>query len=325
MMFFKNIELLWLLALIVPMLFLLKQKATNFNKIFSADVIERIQLNNRGFSKRVKAWLLIFAITCIIIAMARPVINNGEVEVKSSFINMVVAMDMSKSMFANDIYPNRFDFAKLKFFTMLEHLKNSKVALVGFSSQTFLISPLTQDFHSLSYLAKNLDLDNITLKGTDILSTLQSANEMFENEQKKIVLLFTDGSDQTDFSEELAYAKAHNIYIYIYNIGTKKGGVIKDKNGVLKDKSSGNIVIVRLNEKIKQLALQSGGAYMQYSLNKDDIKMLADTIQNKFKAKNEDITTIKDIRELFYYPLTLAIIFFSMALFSIPRNNNIQQ
>ncbi|NOZ91533.1 MAG: VWA domain-containing protein [Epsilonproteobacteria bacterium] len=317
-MIFHDIYYLWLLLLLPPLVMLIKVKGDEFGGVFNRAVLQKIQLKNRTISKKTRSIFLLVAITLSIIALARPQINNGEIKVKSSFINVVTAIDMSKSMFANDVYPNRFEFAKQKFFESLKYFKNAKVALIGFSTQTFLISPLTQDFHSLKFLAKNLSLDYLSLKGTDILATLESANNLFGDEKKKILLMFTDGGDQSDFSKEIAYAKSHNISVYIYNIGTTKGGVIKDKNGVLKDKN-GDIVVVKRNDKIKELAIQSGGAFMKYSLAKDDIKLLVDTIASKYKAEDEESSTIQDREELFYYPLALAIIFYMMALFSLPR------
>jgi len=254
----------------------------------------------------------------MIIALSRPIIKQGEITVKSSFINMIVGIDMSKSMFANDIYPNRFEFSKMKFYDMLPLVNNMKIALLGFSSQTFLISPLTEDFHSLRYLSENLNMENITLKGTSIITTLKSANEMFDSEDKKIVLLFTDGGDSDNLEEEIAYAKQNNIVVYIYNIGTQKGGIIEDKNGILKDEK-GDIVVVKLNKDIKKLAIETGGGYMEYSLKKDDIKLLVDSIQNKFKPKDESDSTIEDSKEIFLLPLIISLVLFFISIFSIPR------
>jgi len=318
MMTLHNSEFLWLLLLLLPLLYIMKKNGSELGSIFSKEVLEKVQLKNQSFSKKVRNSLLLLAMALSIVALARPQLDNGEIKVKSSFINVVTAIDMSKSMFANDVYPSRFDFAKKKFFDALAYFKNTKIALIGFSSQTFLISPLTEDFHSLKFLGKNLSLDHLTLKGTDILATLKSANNLFGEEKKKILLLFTDGGDQKDFSKEITYAKAHDIAVYIYNIGTDKGGVIKDKNGVLKDKN-GDIVVVKRTDEIKALALQSGGAYMKYALAKEDVKLLVDTIQSRYKAKEEESSTIKDRKELFYYPLALGLLFWFMALFSLPR------
>ena len=318
MFYFKNVELLFLLVLIIPLFYFVKKKNFDFGVVFSKRVLDRVKLKNRGISKKTRAILLIFSTIFAIFAIARPQIDNGEIKVKSSFINIVTAIDISHSMFANDIYPNRFEFAKKKFFTTLGLLENVKVALIGFTSQPFLISPLTQDFHSLEFLAKNMKFDYLNLKGTNILNALKSANELFKDEEKKILLLFTDGGDNKDFKDEIAYAKTHNIYVFVYNIATKKGGVIKGKNGVIKDKN-GDIVVVKLNEKIKELALKSGGGYMRHSFDKNDVKLLTNAIKSRFKAKEGEISTIKDTKEIFYFPLMLSILLFFLSIFSIPR------
>ncbi len=318
MITFYNIEILWLLLLLIPLIYFMSTKSYELDTIFSKRVLDKIQIKNSSLSKRAKNILLISTIALTIIALARPQIDRGEIKVKSSFINVVTAFDMSKSMFANDVYPNRFEFAKKKFLESLNFFKKSKIALIGFSSQTFLISPLTEDYYSLRFLAKNIVTDYLSLEGTDILNLLNSSNELFGDEKRKILLIFTDGGDEKDFSKEIDYAKKHNISIYIYNIGTIKGGVVKEQNGVLKDKN-GDIVIVKRNDKIKELALKSKGAFMTYSLSKDDIKLLVDTIEKRYKADNEENSTIKDRRELFYYPLLLAIILFFATLFSAPK------
>jgi Ca-activated chloride channel family protein len=322
MITFKDIELLTLLLLLLPMLFLLGQKSRKQSAVFAPNVLKKIALPYRSLSKKSRNILMILAAAFTIIALARPQINHGEIKVKSSFINIVTAIDMSKSMFADDIYPNRFEFAKNKFFNALDHLKNSKISLIGFSTRTFLISPLTQDFHSLKFLAKNLNLDYLSLKGTNIMATLHSANELFGDEKQKVLLLFTDGGDESNFDEAISYAKEHHIAVYIYNIGTKKGGIIKDNATVLKDKN-GDIVVVKRNDAIKKLAVESGGAYMNYSLRHDDIKLLTQDIQKHFKAKEEQVSTIKDTKELFYYPLLLAVVLLFMALYSRPRRRTV--
>jgi Ca-activated chloride channel family protein len=235
---------------------------------------------------------------------------------------VIAAIDISKSMFCDDIYPNRFKFAKEKFFESLNYLKDARVALIGFSSRTFLISPLSEDFNSLKFLAKNLNTDYLTLKGTDFLALLHSANDLFIEKKYKNLLIFTDGGDKKDFSKEIEFAKEHNIRVFIYNIATKKGGVIKDQNGVVKDKE-GNIVIVKRNEKIKALALKSGGAYMNYSLKRGDIKSLIDEMRRGIKEKERVKKSIKDKKELFYYPLWLMVLTLFMALFSLPRRRGV--
>ena len=198
MITFYNIEILWLLLLLIPLIYFMSTKSYELDTIFSKRVLDKIQIKNSSLSKRAKNILLISTIALTIIALARPQIDKGEIRVKSSFINVVTAIDMSKSMFANDLYPNRFEFAKKKFLESLNFFKKAKIALIGFSSQTFLISPLTEDYYSLRFLAKNIKMDYLSLKGTDILNLLNSSNELFGDEKRKILLIFTDGGAFSD-------------------------------------------------------------------------------------------------------------------------------
>jgi len=298
---------------------LIKTKKTSIESIFKSDILEKLQVSQKsGLSYKTRSFMFIFSFIFMIVALARPIVNNGEIKIKQSFINMVVGIDISRSMFCDDIYPSRFEFAKKKFIDMLPFLKNIKVALMGFGEETFLVSPLTQDFYSLKFLAQNLNLTAVNLKGTDILNALESANELLANQDKKILLLFSDGSHRKDFAKELKFAKDNHITIYIYGIGTKKGGVIPTQNGALKDKDN-NIVVVKLNENIKQLALKSGGAYMKQTLQKDDIKVLIEQIHKKFHSKDNGTKTIKDKQELFYIPLFVSLVFLFVGFFSLPR------
>ncbi len=318
MMFeFYHSEYLWGLLIILPMLFFIKEKRNDISKIFKKEILEKIRINNGSISNKMRSFLLIGSFAFMILALARPIIINGKIEVKSNFLNLVTAIDISQSMFANDDYPSRFEFAKKKFIDMLPYLKNTKVALIGFSSQTFLVSPLTEDFHSLKYLAQNMQMGSVSLRGTDILATLKSANDLLQNQKNKILLLFTDGGDQKDFSQEIEYAKQHNIAVFIYGVGTKKGGIMKGANGVVKDRN-GNIVVVKLNSKIKELALKTGGAYMEQSLKKDDIKALVSAMKSRFKADSESKDTIIDKKELFIVPLSVALLLLALSLFSLP-------
>jgi len=316
MIYFLHVELLWALILLLPLFYFLKYNKKSYESLFAKDVLEKIRVKNRGFNKRARNALLIFSAFFMIIALARPVIDKGDIKVKSSFINVIVGLDISNSMFVSDVYPNRFELAKKKFYEFLKEMKNARVGVIGFSSQSFLVAPLSEDYHSLEFLVKNLSTASMSLRGTSFMSALEAANDLYQTNEKKAFLIFTDGGDQNNFNKEIAYAKEHNIVVFVYAIGSDKGGVIKTKNGALKDKN-GNIVIVKINENIKKLALQSGGAYMRSSLSSKDISQLSDAIKSRFKAKGSEINTIKDRLELFYYPLSLAILLFFMAIFSL--------
>jgi len=316
-MLFRSPELLLLLLLLLPLGAMLFRKGADLSHYFDAEILKKLEFNESLLSPVVRNSLLLLSSAMMIVAMARPYIDNGEIKVKSSTIDIMAAFDISRSMFANDVYPNRLELAKKKFAEFSRDFKEAKIGVIGFSSRAFLISPLTEDFATLDYLVNNMNLDSVTLRGTSVMNALEVTNDLLKESEKKALVLFSDGGDSSDFSKEIAYAKEHNIVVFAYNIGTEKGGIIPDANGALTDEK-GDIVVVRRNAKIKELALRSGGAYMEHSLKRNDIDALARAIKQRFSDRNEESSTIRDERELFYYPLALAMLLLLVSLYSIP-------
>lgn len=306
---FLYLEVLYLL--IIPFIFIfLVRKSRRLKAIFSKEVMKEIYIKKSGFSKRLRAYILIFSLIFGIISLARPVITNGEIKIKQSYINAVIALDISNSMRVDDLFPSRFEFAKNKIYSFLDNAADKLLGVVGFSNEAFMISPLTSDFSSLKYLISNLNFSNLNLQGTDIYSLLRSVDTLFKDEKNKILVLFSDGGDNQDFSKEIKFAKENKISVFIYLTATNKGGLFKAPNG--------DVVLLKANQNVKDLALKTGGAYMQSSLNNDDMKALNSLISSKFKNNEAKDEMIKDQKELFYYPLCLAIVLFFTANFSLP-------
>ena len=322
-MHFEQPHLLFLLIVLVPLAMVFFTSAKHKQKLFAPEVLALLMRKSHTVPQWVRNTLLLSAMALFIVALARPVIDNGEIKVKTSSIDIIAGFDISRSMFANDIYPSRLELAKRKFDSFLGDVRETRVGVIGFSSRAFMISPLTEDFSTLRYLVKNMNTDMVSLKGTDIMQALEQTDRLLGNSDKKALLLFTDGGDDRDFSDEIAYAKAHHIVVFVYNIGTEKGGVIPTGHGAMTDKK-GDIVVVKRNDAIKRLAIESGGAYMVYSLKHNDIKALADAIKARFTVRNENNETIRDVEQLFVWPLGAGIVLLFMALYSLPgRKRNV--
>ena len=303
-----------LLLLLIPLFWIyIDKNEDDLKKYFDSKLFKKMVV--RGVSKKTRKKFFLISLAMVILALSRPYIDNGNIEIKNRVSNLVVAFDISKSMFANDIYPNRFEFAKRKFFALLKYLKNTQVGVIAFSSRAFLVAPLTEDFSSLKYLVSHIGFDYISLKGTNIMAALEATNKLLKD-SKKALLIFTDGGDKKDFSKEIEFAKENGIKVFIYAIGTKKGGVMKINNKVVRDKN-GNVVIVHINPLIKSLAKQTGGFYQEYSLSSDDMKELANIIESSLNSSKIKEEVIKDRIELFKIPLVFAIIFFLMSFYSI--------
>ncbi len=257
---------------------------------------------------------LLISFIFVILALSRPAIISNNLK-NSQDIEFVVALDISKSMLAQDLKPNRFEFAKEKIKELLSNLNGEKVVLLAFSNQSYMISPSNNNYEIINFLIKNLEIENVNKNGTNFLSVLKNTNELLKHKTKKVILIFSDGGESENFEEEIAFAKQNKISCFVYGIGSFQGAVIKEKDGLIKDED-GNIVVSKLNENIEKLASKTDGKYQEFSLKDDDLKNFINLIRENFDS---DLKSQFDEnkRELFYFPLILSIIFFILGRFNL--------
>ena len=286
-MTFVNFEFL-LLFLLIPLYF--------FKYKFTKDMV-----------------FLFLSFSFVVLALSRPIIYSNIVDDENLDIEFVIALDVSKSMIADDIKPNRFEFAKNKIEVLTNKLKNEKVSLLGFSNQSFIIIPKTNDYEVFKFLTKNLSIDKINKNGTDFTSILKASDEVLSSRSRKFVILFTDGGEDKNFEKQIEYAKENNIVVNVYNIGTLKGSAIRYEEELIKD-SAGNIVLSKLNESIRTLSDKTNGVYLKYSLKDNDMDLILNDIKNK-ATKNFKENNLENRNEMFYFPLIMAFIFFMLARF----------
>ncbi len=323
-MIFLKPEYLYLM--LIPLLVLIVLIITNksqTDRFYSKEVLKRLRISDGSIGQKGRNIFLFTALILMIIALARPVLPKGEVNIKSSTVDILLAIDVSKSMLSDDLYPNRLEFAKKRAIEFMRSFNQARFGVVAFSSVGFLVSPLSDDIPTVEYLVKNLNTDSLNQKGTDLMTPLELAKKFLKNEKEKVLVIFSDGGDSKDFSKEINFAKKNNIKVYVYAVGTKRGSTIKENGNVLTDKK-GNIVITRLNENIKELALQSDGAYIVGDYSGKSIKLLENAIKQKIYETNKREKKIKTYKELFYYPLWTAVLFLLFGFSSMPRRKLIK-
>ena len=256
---------------------------------------------------------LFVSFTFVVIALARPIIFSSLISKDKLNIEFVLALDLSKSMLADDIKPNRFEFAKQKAQTLVEKLSSEKLSLLGFSNQSFMVIPITNNYEVFNYLTKNLSIKNVNKNGTNYMKILEASNEILNHKTKKFVVLFTDGAEQKDFEKEIDFAKQNNIVVSVYNIATLKGSAIRYEEELVKDLNE-NIVVSKLNKSIEKLAFATNGIYSEYSLVQDDLDEVLENIrQNAIKDLKDE--SFENKNEIFYIPLLFAFLFFMLARF----------
>ena len=290
---------------------------------FSSEVMDRLRVSANTLTLKARNALFLIIGILIVIALAGPVIKEGKIEIKAKSADIMIALDISDSMLATDVYPNRLKLAKQKALEFLRLAPDDRIGIIAFAKNSYLVSPLSFDHEAVAFLLKNLDTNSITEQGTDLMSMLEVVDRSIKNEARRYILLLSDGGDDTDFSKEIAYAKEHNITVFVLGIGTTQGAPIKLPTGEF-IKQNGKIIITKLNEKIADLATKTGGVYIRGVNSNSDIKAMLHEIQTKAEKKAMKSEEIEKYIPLFYYPVGLALILLLIATSSMSKRESVQ-
>ncbi len=319
MIFLKPEYLLFMMIPLTVLFYFIVTGKSQIQTIFDEKMLEKLTVDNNALGRVGRNIMLFAALFLMIVALARPVIPKGEIKASVKRIDLLVALDISRSMLATDRYPNRLEFARQKIYELLKQFEEARVGVIAFADEGFLVSPVTDDKNTLRFLIDNLNTDALSTNGTNLLVPIEKAAELLGKAKEKILIIFTDGGEKRDFTKEIESARKEGVTIYIYAVGTAAGAAIPFHGETLKDQN-GNIVITKCNRFVKSLALETGGAYIEGGYKDRSIDMVIKDIRQKFTIKTLREKKIRDFEELFYFPLTLAIFFMLFAFSSLPRH-----
>ncbi|MBN2768990.1 MAG: VWA domain-containing protein [Campylobacterales bacterium] len=308
------------LFFLVPLLvfiYLIMTNKSKLDRIFEDDLLERLKVEKGFMSKKVREFIFFTALILMLVALARPVIYKGEREAKIAGASFFVALDISGSMRSKDIYPNRLIFAKQKIIELLKDAPADEVALGAFSKQAFIITPLSYDKATLIEMIQGVDTSYINQSSTDFSSIVELSDEIFKKDTKKNLVLFTDGGDVSDVNALVSLAKEKDVTISIVLIGTQKGAPVLDSRGEIYRDKDGSMIFSYANKDIFALAQKTGGMAVEASYSKSDVDAVLNHMREGEKSAKSII--LKDQRELFYYPLGLAILLLLISFSSLPR------
>jgi Ca-activated chloride channel family protein len=234
----------------------------------------------------------------------------------------MMVLDISDSMLAEDVYPNRLKLAKSKALELLRLAPNERIGAIAFAKNSYLVSPLSFDHDAVAFLLSQLNTDSITEKGTDFMSMLQVVSQSMQEESKKYILLFSDGGDKKDFSQEIAYANEQNITVFVLGMGTPQGAPIRKEDGSF-IKLHGKIIVSKLNQAVADFATKTGGVYIENVNSNEDIKMMLHEIETHAKKKELKSEKIEKYIPLFYYPIGLALMLLLFATSSMSKREHV--
>jgi Ca-activated chloride channel family protein len=269
-----------------------------------------IKKDYKNFSASTYGYIVTFIF--IIVALSRPVIYQEPIKTKQKLNDVVVAVDLSYSMQGEDINPSRLSFAKELLAKLVKSNKKTRFAVLAFTTNAIVLSPLTQDSELLLHLFDSLDESLIMTKGSSVMPALKLARKLSKSKQLSVVFL-TDGADELNYSDEAVYAKENNMDVNIMMLATKIGSTLRLKNGDLLEDESGNIVVSRSNSAIKTIAKATDGIY---TTNFSEILLALDAQRDEFIQT--DVTIVQN-KELFYYFIALAILSFLISVTTLKR------
>ncbi|CAI6160916.1 MAG: hypothetical protein SPLUMA2_SPLUMAMAG2_00931 [uncultured Sulfurimonas sp.] len=313
----------FLYYILVPMLILfalLLSKKSAQETYFSSEVMDKLRVTVNTLTLHVRNWLFLGVGVLILIALSGPIIDEGTVEVKAKSADIMIALDISDSMLAEDVYPNRLRLAKQKALELLKLAPTERIGVIGFAKNSYLVSPLSFDSNAVAFLLRELRTDSITEKGTNFLSMLNVVDKSIKKESKKYLLILSDGGDKKNFRNEITFANEKNIVVFVLAIGTTKGAPIKRADGSFL-KQNTKILISKLNENISTLATKTGGVYIHSVNSNADIKAMLreiEAIAEKNELKSQEI---QRYIPLFYFPLGLALFLLLIATSSFGKNS----
>ncbi len=265
---------LWLpvgfVACVAALLFLratARRRQQALQRFAAPHLLDRLTANVSGLRRRIKDILVILAVACVFIALARPQYGTRWVEVWRKGIDILIAVDTSRSMLTRDVKPDRLERAKLAIRDFVSRLQGDRVGLLPFAGTAFLMCPLTTDYDAFYSSLNSLDTNIIPTGGTNIAAAIRKAEQVLSNEANhKILILVTDGENlQGDALAAAREAKKKKLTIYTVGVGTPAGELIPlpgGKQGYLQD-SSGKFVTSRLDEKmLTRIAEATGGLYV---------------------------------------------------------------
>src|SRR3954466_5487863 len=277
-MTFGNSQMLWLLLVIPPALLAFfwwawRQRQALMTQFIQARLLPGLTVGLSTRRGRLRVALLTFAVICLIITLARPQWGFDWEEAKQRGLDVVVAIDTSKSMLAEDFSPNRLNRAKLAALDLKKLAKTDRVGLVAFAGSAFLQCPLSFDDEAFRQSVNALDVNIIPQGGTALSEAIETARSAFKekNDNHKVLILFTDGEDHDGSAVDAAKAAAkEGMLIFTIGVGSPNGELLRvaDTKGrvdFIKD-DQGNVVKSRLNEKLlREIAESADGFYMMLS------------------------------------------------------------
>jgi len=331
---FAHSEYLIFLSLLPILLILFwwsKQRQKSFLEKFGDSRLIKILIPSRSLYKQnIKFFLVWLALGFLILGIANPQIGTKLEEVKREGVDIMIALDVSNSMKAEDIRPNRLESAKQEIGKMIDKFQNDRIGIVVFGGESYLQLPLTMDYSAAKLMLSTIDVDIVPIPGTAIGSAIKLAMSSFAAGEKKhkVIIVISDGENHEDDAISAAKeAFESGVIVHTIGMGSPDGVPIPvyDNNiltGYRKDKD-GNTVITKLDEQtLRLIADAGGGVYIRATNQQDELDSILKHIQSMEK-KEFGAKVFTEYEDRFQYLIIVSLFLLLIDLLISEKKNKL--
>jgi len=328
---FANPDFLYLL-LLLPALVILwvineVRRQNALKRLGDPNLVNRLLPERSRMRPVVKFIIQLIALSVCIIALARPQFGSKLEEVKKKGVEVIIALDVSNSMLAEDIQPNRLTRAKQALSRLIDDLDDDKIGLIVFAGDAYTQIPITTDYVSAKMFLETINPDMVPKQGTAIGAAIDLGMRSFSpgEGKSKAMIIITDGENHEDDPvSKAAEAAGKGIVIHTIGIGSTEGVpvpvMVSGKREYLKD-ADGNTVITKLDEEIlKKIALTANGAYIRASNTNIGLDEIFNEIK-KMKQEELESTMYTEYNDQFQIFAAIALIFLIIDFIIMERKN----
>ncbi|MBQ0024374.1 MAG: VWA domain-containing protein [Bacteroidales bacterium] len=310
-----------LLLLIVPLLFVfygayLRRRRRRIGKLGDSRMVEQLMPRASTAKGWLKVSLLAAAWFFFVIGLCRPQMGARVKEHETNGIEVMIALDVSNSMLAEDYSPNRLERSKLAIARLVDKLQGDRIGLIVFAGQAFVQLPVTADYVSAKIFLNSINTESVPIQGTALADALVSSARSFssQSDRSRAIILITDGEDhEGDVLEAARTVAQEGIKIYTVGVGSPQGKPVP-MNGELMRDSDGEIVVSRLDEGILQeIAGIGDGKYVRAGATEFGLNPIIDDIRQIDKQKFNSIV-FEDFNEQYMYFFAIALFFLILEL-----------
>ncbi len=320
----------WLMLVIPAVLLLffilLIWKRKTQNKFANRELLQKLTPQRSNFKPVFKIIVICLAIAFMVMGLVNPKIGTKLETVKREGVDVVFAVDVSKSMLAEDIAPNRIEKAKQLVTQIINNLGSDRVGIIAYAGSAFPQLPITTDYSSAKMFLSSMNTDMLSSQGTAIREAIDLAKTFYNDEEQtnRVLIIISDGEDHAGDAAEIAEsANEEGIRIFTIGVGTEKGGPIPLKrNGVVqsfKKDQDGETVITRLNaETLQEIAEEANGEYINGNSTSEVVEAIHNSL-NQMDKKEFEAKQFADFKDQFQWFVGAALFLLFLDVFLLER------